>query len=75
MSHPPEDPFRPILREIAVVAAVLLIVLYLAACAAVPESTPKPAFPADMRLVCHEGAYHLGSVSADQVVRLPLSCS
>lgn len=73
MSRLPEDPFRPILREIAVVVAFLLVVLYLTACAAVPE--PKPAFPGDMRLVCHGGAYYLGSVSADQVVRLPLSCS
>lgn len=75
MSHPPEDPFRPILREIAVVAAALLVVLYLTACSAVAEPSPKPGFPSDMRLVCHEGAYYLGSVSADQVVRLPLSCS
>ena len=73
MSEPPEDQRPPILREIAVVVLFALIVLYLTACAAVPE--PKPAFPGDMRLVCHEGAYYLGSVSADQVVRLPLSCS
>jgi len=33
VTQPPEDPFRPILREMAVIVAFLLIVLYLTACA------------------------------------------
>jgi hypothetical protein len=60
-----------------VLALVLLIVVWiLGACATPAAATaPKPAFPPDMRLVCHEGAYHVASVTADQVVRLPLKCT
>ena len=60
-----------------VLALVLLIVVWiLGACATPAAATaPTPAFPDDMRVVCYQGAYWIGSVSADQVVRLPLSCT
>lgn len=61
-----------------VLALVLLIVVWiLGGCAtpAVATAPSKPAFPDDMRVVCYKGAYWIGSVSADQVVRLPLSCT
>lgn len=75
MDHrPPDDPLRPVFWSIVMAIALVGVVLILAACAT-PASAAKPAFPDDMRLVCHQGAYYLGSVSADQVVRLPLSCS
>lgn len=70
------DPFAPVLRLIVLLGALIFVVLYLTACAAAPASAPaKPAFPDDMRVVCYEGNYWIGSVSADQVVRLPLSCT
>lgn len=81
MSHPPEDPFAPLLRGIVGMVVLILVVLWLVAgCSTVPLEPPTApsqpaAFPADMRLVCWQGSYYLGSVSADQVVRLPLSCS
>jgi hypothetical protein len=69
---------RPVLWSVIAAIAVVVTVVVLAGCATPPEASapaPHPAFPDDMRLVCHEGAYYLGSVSADQVVRLPLSCT
>ena len=66
-----DDPFRPFFVGIGLAIALALLVLALAGCATVE---PKPAFPGDMRLVCYDGAYYLGSVSADEVVRLPLAC-
>lgn len=80
MNRPPEDPLRPVLWSVVMAIVLVAVVLWLSACATPSEATPrgpeaKPAFPSDMRLVCHEGAYYLGSVSADQVVRLPLSCT
>ena len=72
------DPLRPIFWSIVMAIVLVGVVLALSACAT-PEPPPivtnaKPAFPDDMRLVCHEGTYYLGSVSADEIVRLPLSC-
>ncbi len=74
----PEDPFAPLLRGIIVAVVLVIVVLMMAACAApatTSEPAPKPAFPGDMRVVCYQGTYWIGSVSADQVVRLPLSCT
>lgn len=70
-----DDPFRPLFIGLALAAAVCLLVLGLAGCATAAPPEPKPTFPGDMRLVCYDGAYWLGSVSAGEVVRLPLSCS
>lgn len=60
----------------AVLAIVLVLVVWMLGGCATPTAAaaPKPAFPGDMRVVCWQGSYYLGSVSADQVVRLPLSC-
>lgn len=74
MQRPPEDPFAPMLRGIIGLIVVIVLVLYLVACTTPPEATAKPAFPDDMRLVCYDGAYYLGSPSADEVVRLPIKC-
>ncbi len=71
MNRQPDDPFRPLLIGVGIALAVLLLVFGMAGCA---TAEPKPTFPGDMRLVCYEGAYWLGSVSADEVVRLPLLC-
>ncbi|MCD6674831.1 MAG: hypothetical protein LT106_18515 [Burkholderiaceae bacterium] len=61
-------------RETAMLlrGVVLILLFVLGGCA---TTTPAPAFPGDMRLVCWQGSYYLGSVSAGEVVRLPLSCS
>lgn len=60
----------------AVLAIVLVLVMWILGGCATPAAAtaPKPGFPGDMRVVCWQGSYYLGSVSADQVVRLPLSC-
>lgn len=78
--RPPEDPFAPLLRGIVGMVVLILVVLWLVAgCSTAPleaqAPAAKPAFPADMRIVCYQGAYWLGSIDADQVVRLPLSCT
>lgn len=75
--RPDDDPFAPVLRLIVLLAAIILVVLWLTACAVAPaaHAAAKPSFPADLRLVCYDGVYYLGSVSADEVVRLPLSCT
>lgn len=75
--RPDDDPFAPVLRLIVLLAAIILVVLWLTACATPVQTIApaKPAFPDDMRIVCYEGVYYLGSVSADEVVRLPLSCT
>lgn len=80
MRRAPDDPFRPILWSIVMAIVLVGAVLWLSACTTPPEAptseaASKPAFPKDMRVVCYQGAYWIGSVSADQVVRLPLSCS
>ncbi len=75
MRRAPDDPFRPILWSIVMAIVLVAVVLMLSACATPAKPASKPAFPEDMRVVCYQGAYYLGSVSADQVVRLPLSCS
>jgi len=66
-----DDPFRPLYIGIALLIAVGLLIFGLAGCA---TAEPKAAFPSDMRLVCYDGRYWLGSVSADEVVKLPLAC-
>jgi hypothetical protein len=63
-----------LLRAFVLMLILVLVVWMLGGCAAAAPAL-HPTFPDDMRLVCHEGAYYLGSVSADQVVRLPLSCT
>ena len=79
MQPPDDNPFRPLLWTLAASIALSALVLFLTACAApAPTAAPagaKPAFPADMRVVCYQGAYYIASVSADQVVRLPLTCT
>ncbi len=79
MQQPDDNPFRPLLWTLAVTIAIAALVLFLTACAApAPMAAPaaaKPVFPTDMRVVCYQGAYYIASISADQVVRLPLSCS
>ncbi len=65
-----------LLRGAALAIILVLVVWILGGCAKpAAASAPKPVFPDDMRLVCYQGAYWIGSVSADQVVRLPLSCT
>lgn len=63
-----------LLRGVVLMLLLVLVVWMLGGCAAAAPA-PHPTFPDDMRLVCWQGVYYLGSVSADQVVRLPLSCT
>ena len=73
---------REMLVGIVMAIVVIGTILALAACAAEPVGgnvTTSPQvihrFPQDMRLVCHEGRFYLGSPSAEQVVPLPFRCS
>lgn len=77
---------RQTVREmlVGIVMAIVLIgtILALSACATEPvggnvttSSQVIHRFPADMRLVCHEGRFYLGSPSAGEVVPLPFRCS
>ena len=59
-----------LLRGVALMLLLALVVWVLGGCA-----SAAPSFPSDMRLVCWQGSYYLGSVIADEVVRLPLKCS
>jgi len=61
-----------LLRGVALMLLLVLVAWLLGGCA---TAAPAPAFPDDMRLVCWQGSYYLGSVSAGEVARLPLSCS
>ena len=60
-------------RVVIAVCLVVLLVLALTSCAAIPQEK-KSAIPGDLVLVCYQGQYAIYSQEAQEARILPIQC-